>query len=56
MQDCDGDGQVDCQDYARMHALGAVGCADEPDGGFEHFKSDLDTCLAEINASMLEIP
>jgi hypothetical protein len=56
VQDCDGDGEIDCQDYARIHTLGGVGCVNEPEGNFENFKSDLDTCLAEVNASMLETP
>jgi hypothetical protein len=56
VQDCDGDGQIDCQDYARIHKLGGVGCIKEPHKDFDDFKSDLDTCLAEVNASMLGIP
>jgi hypothetical protein len=55
VQDCDDDGEIDCQDYARIHKLGGVGCANEPDGGFKNFKSDFDTCLEEVNATMLEI-
>jgi hypothetical protein len=55
VQDCDGNGQIDCQDYARIHALGGVGCVEEPGEDFSHFKSDLDTCLAEVNASMRDI-
>jgi hypothetical protein len=56
MQDCDGDGQIDCQDYSRIHKIGGVGCIKEPDEAFDHFKNDLDTCLAEVNVSMLGIP
>jgi hypothetical protein len=52
MQDCDGDGQVDCQDYARLHRLGIEGCGKQPDDDFYRFKNALDTCLEEINASM----
>ncbi|XP_023724518.1 lysozyme isoform X3 [Cryptotermes secundus] len=55
-KDCDGDGQTDCGDYARIHKLGGVGCINEPDEGFDDFKSDLDACLAEVNASMPGIP
>jgi hypothetical protein len=51
VQDCDGDGQVDCQDYARIHYLGAGGCDKQPGEDFYKFKNDLDTCLEEINSS-----
>ncbi|XP_021918553.1 lysozyme-like isoform X2 [Zootermopsis nevadensis] len=54
-KDCDGDGEVDCQDYARMHKLGGVGCVNEPGEDFLKFKRDLDTCLAEVNTSMNSI-
>lgn len=55
-QDCDGDGQVDCQDYARIHKMGANGCVKEPDDSIRQFKRNLDTCLEEINASVLSVP
>jgi hypothetical protein len=55
VQDCNGDGQVDCQDYARMHKLGGFGCAAKPNEDFFQFKSNLDTCLMEVNASLLNI-
>jgi hypothetical protein len=48
MQDCDGNGQVDCQDYARIHKIGVAGCAKDPG---EDFKNYIDTCLAEISSS-----
>jgi hypothetical protein len=51
MQDCDGDGKVDCQDYARIHRMGAIGCTKEPDEAFYNFKKELDNCLEEIRAS-----
>jgi hypothetical protein len=52
MQDCDGNGQVDCQDYARIHRMGAADCGKEPGQDFHKFKNDIDTCLAEISSSM----
>ncbi|KAH8290637.1 hypothetical protein KR054_004648 [Drosophila jambulina] len=29
-QDCNGDGEMDCHDYARIHNLGAYGCTADP--------------------------
>jgi hypothetical protein len=51
MQDCDGNGQVDCQDYARIHRMGVADCGKEPGEDFYKFKNDIDTCLAEISYS-----
>jgi hypothetical protein len=36
--------------------MGRVGCVKEPDEAFDDFKSNLDTCLEEVNVSMLGIP
>ena len=43
---------MDCQDYARIHRMGAAGCGKEPGEDFHKFKNDIDTCLAEISSSM----
>jgi len=51
VQDCDGNGHVDCQDYARIHRLGATDCGKQPGDDFYKFKNDIDTCLAEISSS-----
>ena len=50
-QDCNGDGDVDCQDYALMHRLGGVGCVKAPGKDFDEFQNDVDTCLEEMGAS-----
>jgi hypothetical protein len=51
VQDCDGDGQVDCQDYARIHRMGVADCGKQPGDDFYEFKNDIDACLAEISSS-----
>ena len=50
-QDCNGDGDVDCHDYALMHRLGGVGCVKAPGKDFDEFQNDVDTCLEEMGAS-----
>ncbi|XP_026287603.2 loricrin-like [Frankliniella occidentalis] len=42
-QDCNGDGSVDCGDYARIHRLGAFGCSGALD---EPYRSYVDSCSA----------
>jgi hypothetical protein len=32
--------------------MGGIGCVNEPDEDFLKFKGVLDTCLAEVNASV----
>ncbi|CAK1586776.1 unnamed protein product [Parnassius mnemosyne] len=44
-QDCNGDGQVDCYDYAAIHKLGAYGCRGELP--FK-FYNDFNQCLAYV--------
>lgn len=51
VQDCDRNGQVDCQDYARIHRMGVADCGKQPGEDYYEFENDIDTCLAEINSS-----
>ncbi|XP_063243385.1 invertebrate-type lysozyme 3-like [Bacillus rossius redtenbacheri] len=41
-QDCDGDGAVDCQDYAAIHRLGGYGCKGDLD---PVYKGKVKACL-----------
>ncbi|XP_064535962.1 lysozyme-like [Drosophila montana] len=41
-QDCNGDGVVDCYDYASIHKLGGFGCNGELT---QQYKTSLDVCL-----------
>lgn len=40
LQDCNGDGVIDCADYARIHKLGAFGCTADLDEEFEDTFND----------------
>ncbi|XP_069684589.1 lysozyme-like [Periplaneta americana] len=46
-KDCNGDQQIDCEDYALLHYQGA-GCEGDPDEDYEEFRSTLNRCLAEV--------
>jgi len=35
-QDCNGNGQINCDDYIRIHRLGAYGCTGPLDSKYEN--------------------
>ncbi|XP_050430199.1 uncharacterized protein LOC126839154 [Adelges cooleyi] len=45
-QDCNGDGQVDCWDYASIHILGGYGCRAPLS---QNFKNKFETCQKSVN-------
>ena len=36
LQDCDGDGLVNCDDFARIHSLGPLGCSGYLDAKYKY--------------------
>ncbi|XP_069684588.1 lysozyme-like isoform X3 [Periplaneta americana] len=54
-KDCDGNGSVDCHDFARIHYMGAESCTKEAPADFVVFQRTMDTCLDEIGASDLVV-
>ena len=47
-QDCTGDGQVTCLDYAMIHKFGANGCSQPIPAGNKFF-ADFQVCAAAVN-------
>ena len=46
MQDCTGDGQVDCYDYAALHRLGGYGCRGNLDA---QFRDKFNNCMVQVS-------
>lgn len=46
LQDCNGDGQVDCYDYAALHRLGGYGCRANLD---QAFRDKFHNCMVQVS-------
>lgn len=49
--DCNGDGKIDCIDFAYMHRLGGYGCKD-PSMNSTDFYKRFDTCWRVVQAAL----